>query len=1094
MPVFEPPAALNKRARLALLGALTSGCAASLFAGSQPTPLFKPFNVLLPDQYVRRSWQTEEGLPQNSVYAIAQTSDGYVWLGTEGGLARFDGLEFTTFETSNTPLLAKSEITALLVDRNQTLWVGMHGGGLICYRNNRFEPSPWKGRFAGETILSLHEDRRGGFWIGTEGSGLFRYSGGKLAQFGKAEGLPANSVLSIASDSANNVWIGTQHGLGRLPRGGSHIAAVPLRLSNDEVRSLYVNSKDRVWVGTRSGLASGGGASAEPLRPLTALNSYTVSAITEDHSHTLWVGSSDAGLGQLVDGKFRKLDKSTDISALLEDKAGTLWIGTSAGGLISLRQGVFTALTASQGLASDVSLATYQDRAGTMWIGSEGGLTRWASGVSTKFTNKEGLPDNLVFSITEDGSGTLWVGTRKGLARKEGQGFLPYNNGLPLPGAVMAAFTDFDGTLWVGSRGGIAHLQGTHWTAFSAEQGMPDRVITAIARDSHKHLWASTAGGGIFTINESTRRASPLTEHDGLPSNVVYSIFPDHDGSLWLGTNSGLAHFSDGRFNTLAKSGGLIDESVLGILDDQLGSLWLNTNRGIQRIRKDALASFFTSGKHQAVASQVFNLSDGMKSREGTGGFQPASCRTADGHLWFPTLKGVVSVDPAHALIPRVEFPPLLEAIISGGKSLPLQGPLIIPPGKRDVEFHFTAPGTGVPEKLNFFYQLEGFDHDWISVGTRRIGYYTNLPVGNFRFRIRACIYESCSGDKWSLVVAVKPAFYETGWFALLTALLVGGLAFGLHRMRVQQLRQNELKLIELVDERTLELRQSRDQLEVRVQERTQDLFTANRTLEAEVAVRKEAELAANAANIAKTEFLTNMSHEIRTPINGIMGMTSLMFSTELTEEQTEYLEIVGSSSDSLLRIVNDILDFSKIEARKLDLECVSFDLSETVEQIRRLISVRAAEKSLRFDVKVEPHLASQLMGDPGRLRQILVNLLENALKFTQEGCISLSVSTIQLTSDVCKLNFAVTDTGIGISKAKQDCIFDAFCQADYSSTRQYGGTGLGLTICNHLVQLMHGRMSVESIEGQGSTFSFTAEFPVCISPGISHYELQLKA
>jgi signal transduction histidine kinase/ligand-binding sensor domain-containing protein len=1042
------------------------------------------------DQYVRRVWQTDDGLPQNSVNAIAQTSDGYLWLGTEAGLSRFDGFQFSVFDKTNTPFLASSTITALLVDRENTLWIGTHGGGLVTYQGGRFEPAPSKHRFAAETILSLHQDQVGALWIGTEGDGLFRYFKGEFKHYGITEGLPADSVFSIASDSSGSLWVGTQHGLARLESGARRLSTVPLGHGAETVRSLLIDRKNTIWVGTRNGLLSRDASHDGAFLSTPALNGYMVSAIFEDRRHSIWVGTLEAGLQRLLDGRLVALDQSAGVGSILQDKAGTLWVGTTESGLISLREGAFTPLTTAEGLAGDISLAVYQDQAGAIWIGSNGGLTRWYAGIATKFTKTSGLPDDMVFSVAEDGSGTLWAGTRKGLARLDGNTFRPYNNGPPLPAAIMAMFTDLDGTLWVGSRGGIAHLEGSRWIAYTAAAGMPDRVVTSIARDSQNRLWAGTNGGGLFAILEASSRVRQFTARDGLPSNAVYSLLSDRDGSLWLGTDNGLSHFSKGRFENLPKSAGLIDDVVLNVVDDGLGSVWLTSNHGIQRIAKSDLALYRSAPGRLALRAQVFNLADGMKSRECTGGFQPAGWRASDGRLWFPTLKGAVSVDPRSVAARSASFAPVLESVLVGDKPLSLSGPIVVPSSKREVEFRFSAPGAPSPEKLTFAYQLEGFDHDWVGVGTRRIGYYTNLPAGDFKFRIRACLYDSCVESRSGLLVSVKPSFYETPWCPGLVVLLFGGLAFGLHQLRVRQLSQSKRRLLQLVDERTLELLQSRDQLELRVQQRTEELSIANCALETEIEVRKSAELKANAASRAKSEFLTNMSHEIRTPINGIMGMTDLALSTDLDEEQSEYLQIIKTSADSLLRIVNDILDFSKIEARKLDLECIAFRLAETVEQLQRLISIRAAQKGLFFHVSLEPDLPAELVGDSGRLRQVLLNLLENALKFTAQGGISLTISRVQMTADICVLRFAVTDTGIGVPKEKQTHIFDAFSQADNSSTRKFGGTGLGLTICSQLVQLMHGQLSVESSEGAGSTFYFTARFAMPLGQSVAEPDL----
>ncbi len=982
------------------------------------------------DQYVRHAWQADEGLPQNSVNAIAQTPDGYLWMATEGGLARFDGFQFSVFEKRNTPVLSSNVITALLVDRDGTLWIGTEGGGLIRYRHAQFEPAPWNRRLVSETILSLHQDKQGTLWIGTEGSGLFSGTSAGLKQYSAPQGLPASSVFAIASDNAGDLWLGTQRGLSRVLSGSSKILPTPVR---EEVRSLYADPAGTIWVGARNGLFSSRASNPAQFDPVPALHGLTVSSILEDREHTLWVGTLETGLHHLVGGKLADLDKSGGVLSLFQDKAGTLWVGTAETGLLSLRQGSVIPLTTAEGLAGNVSLATYQDRSGAMWIGSDKGLTRWKAGVATTFTTRQGLPDNLVYSVAEDGTGTLWAGTRKGLARKQGNLFHPITAGLPFHSDITAAFTDFDGSLWVGSRGGLAHLRGSHWVPFTAQQGMPDRVVTAIARDRQNQLWAGTAGGGLFSIDETARRVRSFTVSGGLPSNVIYCLLADSDGPLWIGTNNGLARFANGRFQTLPKSAGLIDDTVLGILDDRLGNLWLSSNRGIQRIPKNGAIG----------PARAFNLSDGMKGRECTGGFQPSAWRSSDGQLWFPTLKGVVSIDPAHAPILPPHFPPVLESVLVGNRLLSPFEPSTIPPGKRQVEFRFTAPGAAAPEKLAFSYQLAGFDRDWVAAGARRIAYYTNLPAGHFQFRFRACLDDACAESPSPLAVSVEPAFYETAWFFVLTAITLIAIAFLLHRFRVRALRARERELLHLVQ------------------------------------IRQEAELKATAASRAKSEFLTNMSHELRTPLNGIMGMTDLVLSTELDQDQDEYLQIIKSSADSLLRIVNDILDFSQMESTQLVL--APFDLAGIAEQIRQIIAVRLQAKGLVFSLNLASDLPADLLGDPGRLRQVLLNLLDNALKFTAKGSISLSISTVRLTGDSCVLRFEVRDTGIGIPKDKLDSIFDAFSQADTSSTRKFGGTGLGLAICRQLVTLMHGQIYVESIEGGGSTFSFTAEFQLAV-------------
>ena len=1032
-------------------------------------------------QYIQQSWQTEQGLPENSVISVAQTADGYLWFGTEGGLARFDGFHFSSFEKNNTPELRNNFITALLVDHEQTLWIGTHGGGVACYRHGRFQRCPAENDLAGYFILSLFEDQEGTLWIGTQGNGLFSLRNNKLRRFTSKDGLPDNSVFAIASGEQNALWLGTQNGLTHFSPDRSITYTIKDGLGSNEIRSVFMDRRGSVWVGTHgTGLFRYAG---NKFTKITGLSGSSISSLYEDAAGSLWIGTLEGGLDRLgLDGQVDTLTKKEGFSSqgvwkIFQDRAGTLWVGTTEGGLTSLRRGIFTSVTTQQGLASDTTLSIYQDREGAVWIGSDQGITRWTDKQTIRYSTKDGLPDNLVLSITQDGQGDLWTGTRNGLARLHHghfQRFTP-EDGLPNAHSFLCAYTDRHGSLWVGTRGGLSHFDGSRFITYSARDGLGDKPVISIYQDPQDTLWVGTDGGGLLHFNNG--RFQTFTSLDGLPSDVIYSIKGDADGTLWLGTNGGgLGRFSKGKFTKYTKENGLIDDAIFQILDDGRGYLWMSSNRGIARVSRKDLEDF-AAGKTGSIKSISYGVNDGMKSRECNGGFQPAGWRTQEGRLWFPTLRGAAVTTPGPNTVADLPASVVVERVLADGVPVLLRDKVLIPPRKKQLEFQFTAPGAATPEKLQFSYMLEGFDKDWVQAGSRRIAYYTNIPPADYRFRVIACIDGRCTANGASLPLTLRPAFYETKLFLFFVVLLGAGVAFSLHRVHVRHLRQQERKLKNLVDERTQQLRESRDQLEVRVEERTKDLSLANQRLVEEICVRRKAEEKAEAASRAKSEFLTNMSHEIRTPINGIMGMTDVALSTDLDLEQIEYLDIIKSSADSLLRIVNDILDFSKIETCKLRLESIPFQLSQCLAQVMRPVSVRAREKALAVYLNVADNVPDSLTGDPDRLHQVLFNLLDNSLKFTGKGSISLTVDL--QSSLVLKplLHFAVTDTGIGIPKQKQIAIFDAFSQADNSSTRKYGGTGLGLAISSQLVELMNGSMWVESEPDFGSTFHFIAEF-----------------
>jgi signal transduction histidine kinase/ligand-binding sensor domain-containing protein len=1034
-------------------------------------------------QYIHQSWQAEQGLPENSVVSMAQTNDGYLWFGTEGGLARFDGFRFTTFEKSNTAEIRNNFITSLLVDRRQNLWVGTHGGGLACYREGHFQKFPLEKELASDAVLSLFEDDEGTLWIGTQGNGLVALHGTQIRRLTATDGLPDNSVFAVAGDGHKGLWIGTQSGLAHFESGRFKIYTVRDGLGSNEIRSVHVDRQGTLWVGTHgTGLFRYDGLSFHAVRELAG---HSISSIYEDAGGALWFGTLAGGLKRLEAGRrwdsLTRKDglQSEGVWSIFQDRAGTLWVGTTEGGLSSLRDGLVTPVTTRQGLASDTTLSIFQDRGGVVWIGSDSGLTRWTENGAKIYTVRDGLPDNLVLSISEDTAGDLWVGTRNGLARLRDGKFRRFGSadGLPNAQSILSTYTDRKGSLWIGTRGGLSRFDGRRFTTFSARDGLGDKPVLSVYEDAENALWIGTDGGGLLRWEKGEIKR--FTTRDGLSSDVVYCIKGDSDGTLWLGTNGGgLNRLSGGKFTSYTKANGLIDDGIFQILDDGNGRLWLSSNRGIAAVTRQSLDDF-ARGRSRSVSSVMLGLNEGMRSPECNGGFQPAGWKTADGRLWFPTLKGAAVVNPAFAATSALPASVLIDRVLAGGTLFGPRDRIVIPPGRKQVEFEFVAPGSPNPGKLEFRYRLEGFEKDWISAGARRIAYYTNLPPADYAFQVEACEEQHCISGVPRLIT-LQPAFYERKIFLWLLSFTCASGAFGLHRIRVRHLRRKERRLRELVDERTRELRESRDQLEIRVQERTEDLSTANSRLEAEIEVRRVAEQKAEAASRAKSEFLTNMSHEIRTPINGIMGAAYLALASDPSGEQAECLDIITTSSNSLLRIVDDILDFSRIEARKLDLTITPFSVRTCVSQAVELVTTRASDKALHLELNVNEDVPDLINGDSDRLRQILLNLLDNSIKFTNQGSIEVSVELEGSGIADVALHFAVADSGIGIPKEKQTAIFDAFSQADNSSTRKFGGTGLGLTICSRLVELMGGRIWVISEPGAGSTFHFIAVFTHC--------------
>ena len=1036
---------------------------------------------------------SQKWLYQRNITCVTQDPGGYLWFGTNNGLYRFDGYSTREFkhDAHNSNSINHNNVNCIYADKSGIIWLGTWGG------LSRLDPSTGnitRYKYDSKNIKSLsnndvraiQEDSDGNLWIGTFGGGLNRFNrlNGEFTAFmhssGSAGSITSNYINTITRDKRGNLWVGTRRGINKLETENVRFTSYQsMSLENEEQSSaniscIYEDENGAIWFGTFGGgllkLDRRNGKLISFMhdpKSDQSLSSNTIYSLAAEDDSRLWISTPeginilDFNSGQLTfiqnepDNPNSLLNN--DVRILFRDRAEVMWIVTAEGvNMYSKLSGRFKKFQKNpnnkSSLSSNIVNAFCEDSNGMIWIGTRDGLNRFNRATRVFETvllepaSKEIPVSNEIKSLLIDSKGRFWIGTTNGLNlynRETGKvQVFRYDpaNANNLNNEIHVIYETRNGEIWCGIRRGLVKFDTTngYFSLFRPDPLVSDNQIAnsvyAIHEDRFGNFWIGTLGGGLSEFNRQKqtfrRFKNNPTDSLSISHNSVISLHEDQFGFFWVGTYGGGLNRMDlksGRFINYTARNGLPDDIVYSILEDSQGNLWISTNTGL--VKFDTKTKTFRN----------YDVLDGLQSNEFTIG---SSLKCTNGEMLFGGISGFNMFDP-DSILENNYIPPtvITRFKVLDKEVVPSDEVLKLAYNQNYISIEFSSLSYALSDKNQFAYKLEGFDEDWIFSGNRRFVSYSNLGPGEYTFLVKSSNSDGLWNEKPAAFrIVIERPFWKTWWFIFICVVLGASLLYLGLRFRVRSINNRNQLLEAKVKQRTAELEKA-----------TQEAQAAKETAEK--------------ASRSKSGFLANMSHEIRTPLNGILGFTDLLLRNDPSEDDKKYLELIRSSGDTLLNLLSDILDLNKIEQGKLTIEKIRFNLVENIKQTLTPYQYRANEKGLQISVSFDERIPQMVLGDPTRIKQLVINLVSNSIKFTETGGIFVRFeldSTINNDSSF-RLKGIVSDSGIGISEDKQELIFDSFTQADGSFTRKYGGSGLGLSIVKQLLRLMGGRIELHS-------------------------------
>src|SRR5215813_304734 len=768
--------------------------------------------------YSRRVWRSVDGLPEDFAQSLAQTPDGYLWIGTSGGLARFDGTSFAVFNRENTPAFLDDSVYTLLVTKDGTLWAGTEGGGLIRYKDGNFRVFSRAEGLTNGFVRVIYEDKGRQLWVGTD-FGLFRLQNESLI---RVDGEIGARVHTICEDREGRLLVG---GRGLLILRGQEAMYYTSDESHadNSIRTIRQTADGALWIGAISGLRRlDQGIKGNPFTTPKILSGANISVLLESREGQLWIGAYGQGLTRYQAGRIVRFSAPSslphnNVLSLFEDRENNVWVGTQ-GGLLRLSPSAASTVTTADGAPQSIN-TIYQDPRGDLLAPAlNGKLFRAARQTLTPVRLPASLSRMPVRNVFRDSSGALWLGTDgQGIARIDAAGVARYTMKQGLVNDFIRAFCeDLHGAIWIGTDSGLSRFHQGAFQNFNIENGLAYGSIRALLLDRGGDLWVATDGGlsrlraGRFVDDSSLKR---------LRGQKVWSLHEDSEGKLWIGTHgAGLFLLRGGEMTQFTTKTGLPSNKIHFIVEDAQGSLWMSGPSGIVAVSRRELESLSKQSSGRPASSQplgqlavrVYGAAEGLSTNQMNGGVQPAGAMLASGEMWFPSAKGAVRIKQNSG--DRRNAPPvLIEQVLSDDRPTPFSKYLRLDPGRGKLEIHYTAIRLRSPDRIRFKFRMENFEQDWTDAGQRRVAYYTNLPAGNYQFHVMAYeMDDPRNASEQTLSIEWRPHFYETAWFLALCALLGLGVAWLWYRLHVRNLRQ---RFAAVLEERNRLAREKQDTL-----------------------------------------------------------------------------------------------------------------------------------------------------------------------------------------------------------------------------------------------------------------------------------------